>query len=39
MKFNPDKMLVLKQIYDEEWSRAAAEDRDSVSLHLVPGGN
>jgi len=39
MKFNPDKMMVLKQIYDEEWSRAAAEDRDSVSLHLVPGGN
>jgi len=31
--------MVLKQIYDEEWSRAAAEDRDSVSLHLVPGGN
>ena len=39
MKFNPDKMMVLKQIYDEEWSRAAAEDRDSVSLHLVPGGS
>ena len=39
MKFSPEKLPVLKQIYDEEWSRAAAEDRDSVSLHLVPGGN
>ena len=39
MKFNPDKMIILKQVYDEEWTRAAAEDRDSVSLHLVPGGN
>ena len=39
MKFSPEKLPVLKQIYDEEWTRAAAEDRDNVSLHLVPGGN
>ena len=39
MKFSPDKIPLLKQIYEEEWARAAAEDRDSVSLHLVPGGN
>ena len=39
MKFSPEKLPILKQIYDEEWSRAAAEDRDNVSLHLVPGGN
>ena len=39
MKFSPEKLPILKQIYDEEWVRAAAEDRDNVSLHLVPGGN
>ena len=39
MKFAPEKLPILKQIYDEEWMRAAAEDRDSVSLKLVPGVN
>ena len=39
MKFSPEKLPILKQIYDEEWVRASAEDRDSVSLKLVPGVN
>lgn len=37
MKVAPDRMAVLKAVYDEEFSRAASEDRDRTSLRLVPG--
>lgn len=36
MKFNPNKMAILKQEYDEQWSLAAEEDRDRSSTYLVP---
>ena len=36
MKVNPERIPLLKGIYDEEFVRAAAEDRDRTSLRLVP---
>ena len=36
MKFAPDRIAVLKSVYDEEFARAASEDRDRASLRLVP---
>jgi hypothetical protein len=30
-------MAILKAVYDEEFQRAADEDRDRVSLKLQPG--
>jgi len=36
VKKAPDRMAVLKQLYDEEFARAAAEDRDTASVFLVP---
>lgn len=36
MKVNPERIPLLKGIYDEEFARAAAEDRDRTSLRLVP---
>lgn len=36
MKVNPERIALLKGIYDEEFARAAAEDRDRASLRLVP---
>jgi len=36
MKIAPDRLALLKSIYDEEFARAATEDRDRASLRLVP---
>ena len=36
MKIAPDRIATLKSIYDEEFARAASEDRDRASLKLVP---
>ncbi len=36
IKVAPDRVSVLKSIYDEEFARAASEDRDRTSLQLVP---
>lgn len=36
VKKAPDRMMVLKQLYEEEFARAAAEDRDTASVFLVP---
>lgn len=36
MKVNPERISILKSVYDEEFARAAAEDRDRASLRLVP---
>lgn len=37
MKRAPDRLPILKSVYDEEFQRAADEDIDRVSLKLVPG--
>tara|TARA_A100000172_G_scaffold63276_1_gene42642 strand:+ start:532 stop:1218 length:687 start_codon:yes stop_codon:yes gene_type:complete len=36
IKRAPDRMQMLKAIYEEEFERAAAEDRDRASLNLTP---
>ena len=36
MKIAPDRVSLLKSVYDEEFARAASEDRDRASLRLVP---
>jgi len=36
VKRAPQRIGVLKQMYDEEWQRAAAEDSERVALRLVP---
>lgn len=36
LKFAPDRIAVMKQIYEEEFARAAAEDRDTASFFIVP---
>lgn len=36
MKFSPDRIQILKAVYEEEFERAAAEDRDRASLSLTP---
>ena len=36
IKRAPDRVQLLKQIYDEEFDRAAFEDIDSVSSHFLP---
>ena len=36
MKRAPDRMGMLKAIYDEEFTRAAEEDEDRVPLKLQP---
>lgn len=36
LKFAPDRIGALKQIYEEEFARAAAEDRDTASFFIVP---
>ena len=36
LKRAPDRIQVLKAIYEEEFTRAATEDRDRASLSLVP---
>jgi len=36
LKRAPDRAQLLKGLYEEEFNRAAEEDRDKVSLNLVP---
>ena len=36
MKKAPDRVQLLKQVYEEEFARAAAEDATRASIHLVP---
>tara|TARA_R100001129_G_C5309565_1_gene244787 strand:- start:736 stop:1392 length:657 start_codon:yes stop_codon:yes gene_type:complete len=36
IKVAPDRATLLKSMYDEEFARAASEDRDRSSLQLVP---
>ena len=36
MKRAPERMQLLKQVYDEEFDRAAFEDIDSVSSRFIP---
>jgi len=36
IKVAPDRVALLKSMYDEEFARAASEDRDRTSLQLVP---
>lgn len=37
MKKAPERTQLLKAVYDEEFIRAASEDRDRASLNLTPG--
>ena len=36
LKFAPDRTTGLKQIYEEDFTRAALEDRDTASVSFVP---
>ena len=36
LKFAPDRIGALKQIYEEEFKRAADEDRDTASVFILP---
>jgi hypothetical protein len=36
LKFAPDRTAALKAIYEEDFNRAAMEDRDTASVHFVP---
>jgi hypothetical protein len=36
VKRSPQRIGMLKQMYDEEWQRAASEDSERVALRLVP---
>ena len=36
LKFAPDRAAALKAIYDEDFTRAAMEDRDTASVQFVP---
>jgi hypothetical protein len=36
LKFAPDRTAALKQIYEEDFTRAALEDRDTASVSFVP---
>jgi hypothetical protein len=36
LKKAPDRVVLLKQLYEEEFLRAAQEDRDIASVYLVP---
>ena len=38
LKRAPEKVEMLKILYEEEFLRAAEEDRDKANLHLVPDG-
>ena len=37
MKRAPDRLQILKSMYEEEFERAASEDRDRASLIIAPG--
>lgn len=36
LKFAPDRVGVLKQLYEEDFQKAALEDRDTASVYFVP---
>jgi len=36
LKKAPDRVVILKQLYEEEFLRAAMEDRDTASVYLTP---
>jgi hypothetical protein len=36
LKYTPERTQALKSIYEEEFARAAAEDRDTASFYIVP---
>jgi hypothetical protein len=36
LKFAPDRTAALKQIYEEDFTRAALEDRDTASVSFIP---
>jgi hypothetical protein len=36
LKYAPERASVLKQIYEEDFQRAAIADRDTASVHFVP---
>ena len=36
LKRAPDRMSMLKEIYEEEWGRAASENIDTVSSRFIP---
>ena len=36
LKYAPDRTTALKAIYEEDFQRAANEDRDIASVHFVP---
>ena len=36
IKFAPDRLNVLKPLYDEEWMKAKEEDRERVSFTVQP---
>lgn len=36
LKKAPDRVMLLKQLYEEEYTRAAQEDRDIASVYLTP---
>jgi hypothetical protein len=36
LKYAADRSMALKQLYEEEFARAAAEDRDRASVYFVP---
>lgn len=38
MKRAPDRVELLKAVYEEEFQRASDEDRDRASLRITPGG-
>jgi hypothetical protein len=39
MKKSPDRLQILKAVYDEEFKRAADEDEDRVPLKLQPSAS
>jgi hypothetical protein len=36
LKKAPERTVILKQLYEEEFQRAAQEDRDIASVYLTP---
>jgi hypothetical protein len=36
LKFAPDRTAALKAIYEEDFNRAAMEDRDTASVQFIP---
>jgi len=36
MKYAPDRITILKQVYEEEFKRAADTNRENVSSRFVP---